>query len=97
MTFFFCLIFQMETKKIILSSYGIQNIILDNSINGNEIQLLFDQVSIRMNHVLAEFISPIVSRIRRSDPTIETIQFRELYLDKTGIFDQFSKEIFTEE
>lgn len=59
----------MSSKTFILTSSGLKNVIE----NGNEFSFIFDGRIIQMSNVYAEFLSPAVSHIHQSDPTIESI------------------------
>lgn len=59
----------MEAKPFILSSLGLQNIYTEEV----EFQFIFGNVRVSMNRLFADFISPIVSRLHFSDPTIQSI------------------------
>lgn len=61
----------MTKKTIILSSAGLKNVIRDN----NEFIFSFGQHKISMNNIYAEFISPIVSHLHHSDPTISQLSY----------------------
>lgn len=62
----------MSSKPIILSSAGLRNLIN----NDEEFIFIFENHEIRMNKVFAEFISPRVSNLHRTDPTIESINIK---------------------
>ena len=79
----------MNSKSILLSSDGLKNII----IGENDFLFKFGEYEIKMNSILAEFISPFVSQLHRSDKTINSIHFE--IPEKIGYF-QF-KDICTEE
>ena len=50
-----------------------------------------------MKKIFAEFISPVISNLHLSDPTIEQIRFDDLYPNKDANFKKITKEILTEE
>lgn len=56
--------------------------------------LIFGQQEF-LNSFLAEFISPVISRLHQADPTITSIKFDELYLGKTNDFNLFISDIIT--
>lgn len=67
----------MNTKSISLSFEGLQNVVLDAVQGGNEFRLIFGKREIIMNSLFADFISPLISRLHRSDPTISSISFND--------------------
>ena len=79
----------MSTKIMILSSAGLKNIIRDN----NEFTFSFGDREIRMDNIFAEFISPIVSHLHHSDPTINQLCYKMPPNTKIPRFD----EIFTDD
>lgn len=62
----------MSEKSFILSSSGLKNIVSEEK----EFRFIFGETEIIMSNVKAEFLSPIVSRIHQSDPTIDSIHFK---------------------
>lgn len=58
------------SKSIILSSKGLKNI---NDERSKEFHFLFGDQDIKMKTLYAEFISPKVSVLHKSDPTIDSI------------------------
>lgn len=89
--------FPMNTKSISISSLGLKNIILNKYTEEDDFILVFGEQRFQMKSFFAEFISPIISRLHQSDPTIETIDFSELFHDKSQQFKEFSKYIITDE
>ena len=63
----------MSSKAITLSSTGLKNIVLDNTGIFDEFQFIFGQKEIKMKNIFAEFISPRVSILHQSDPTISSL------------------------
>ena len=61
----------MNTKSFILTSAGLKNIIQKE----DEFTFVFGERSIKTSNVFAQFLSPIVSHLHHSDPTIESIHF----------------------
>ena len=61
----------MNGKSFILSSSGLKNIVEDQ----NEFTFIFGEIEVKMNNTFAEFISPLVSHLHHSDPTINSIHF----------------------
>ena len=68
--------FKMTTKQIILSSAGLKNVILGTNLE-DEFEFIFGNHKIRINNIFADFISPVVSKMHLSDPTINCIDFTE--------------------
>ena len=79
----------MSSKSFILSSAGLKNIVGAQ----NEFTFIFGKCKVPMNSIFAEFISPIVSRLHYSDPTIDSINFN---YPSNANFPRF-EELFTEE
>lgn len=79
----------MCEKKFILSSAGLKNIIEEEK----KFTFIFDQKKVSMRNINAEFLSPIVSRIHHSDPTIDSIYFK---YPQNGAFSPF-EELFSDE
>ncbi|KAK8835519.1 hypothetical protein M9Y10_044361 [Tritrichomonas musculus] len=79
----------MSEKSIILSSAGLKNIVEAQ----NEFTFVFNKCEIHMNSVFAEFISPLVSRLHHSDPTIDSIHYDNPLSKNLPSFE----ELFTEE
>lgn len=61
----------MNSKSISLSSDGIKNIITEEET----FVFQFGKCQVGMDKMMAEFISPIVSKMHHSDKTIDSIQF----------------------
>lgn len=89
--------FYMEKKAFILSASGLKNIVLSTNESGNAslndediFRFIFGENEIKMNRIMADFISPRVSRMHSADPTTN-------YIDFTPIIQKIpnSKEIFT--
>lgn len=64
----------MTAKTIILSSDGLKNVI-PRVDSGNEFDFIFGNHKMKLNNLFADFISPAVSRIHKSDPTTNYIDF----------------------
>ena len=62
----------MNLKSIFLSSKGLKNIITGE----NDFVFYFDKCQIKMDKILAEFISPVVSQLHQSDKTAQSIHFK---------------------
>lgn len=67
----------MENKKktLLLSSAGLKNIITDVNNEGNEFCFIFGGHEVRMSKIFADFISPLISRLHYSDPTLTTYEY----------------------
>ena len=64
----------MKKKSFILSSAGLKNLVQNQSY-GDDFKFIFGEHEIQMKNLFAEFISPYVSQIHQSDPTINSIHF----------------------
>lgn len=60
----------MSKKSFILSSSGL-NIVFTSKTKEDDFYFVFGDKEICMNRFLAEFISPRVSHIHQTDPTID--------------------------
>ena len=67
----------MSTKQIIVSSAGLKNVVLNKYQEDEYFIFIFGDQEIRMKSFYAEFISPVVSRLHKTDPTINEINFGE--------------------
>ena len=83
----------METKSVIISSSGLKNIVLNKYIDDDDFVFNFGEHQFQMKSFFAEFISPIVSHLHQTDPTINTINFRDLNTNKNEEFDKLTKAI----
>lgn len=86
----------MEARSFILSSAGLKNVVKDK----DEFTFIFGDHKISMNAIFAEFISPIVSHLHISDPTISSFQFNcNINSELNEKFGSSSKlgELFTED
>lgn len=70
----------MNLKSLLLSSDWLKNI----TIGENDFVFKFGEYEIKMNSILAEFISPLVSQLHRSDRTANSIHFE--IPEKIGFF-----------
>lgn len=68
-----------------LSSDGLKNIVPAACRANSDFLFIFGEKEIKMNTIFAEFISPTVSRLHRTDPTIESICFDENIISKRSI------------
>lgn len=83
----------MNNKSIILTSSGLQNIIPDKE---NEFKFILDGQELKLHKIFAEFISPLVSKIHRSDPTISSIDIKSFF-NENPKNDSNLNELFTED
>ena len=63
----------MSTKSLILSSSGLKNVTFTKTKNLNdseEFRFIFENAELKLNYLFAEFISPLVSKIHQTDPTV---------------------------
>ena len=67
----------MSTKSIILSYSGLRNIITYKESKEDYFTFVSGEQTIQMPRIFAEFFSPRVSHIHRSDPTIDHLDFTE--------------------
>lgn len=65
----------MSTKSIKLSSDGLKNIVPSACGEESQFSFVFGEKKIKMNSIFAQFISPAVSRLIRSDPTITELSY----------------------
>ena len=87
----------MSTKSIIITSSGLKNINLIKFQEDYDINLIFGNQNFQMKRIFAEFISPVISRFFQSDPTVDTINFDDIFSSKKDDFYKFTKDIFTED
>lgn len=87
----------MSYSSLILSSAGLKNIVQNrNHYPESEFRFIFGQHEIKMNNIFAEFISPFVSQIHRSDPTIEYIEFSNKTYQKSYQFiEKINDDVFS--
>ena len=85
----------MENKKktLLLSSAGLKNIITDVNNEGNEFCFIFGGHEVRMSKIFADFISPLISQIHQSDPTMKKYKYPSDDCMKT-IFSESNLEHF---
>ena len=81
----------MSKKSFILSSAGLKNLNLNQNQNYvDEFKFIIGEQEIKMRNIFAEFISPYVSQIHQSDPTIDSIN---LINTKSNHLTKISNEI----
>lgn len=66
------------TNTLILSSAGLKNIVSSNKVYGEDFTFIFGKEKFTMSNVLAEFLSPKVSKLHKTDPTIDHISYDKL-------------------
>lgn len=79
----------MSTRSFILSSAGLKNLVKQEK----DFRFYFGEKEIEMNTTFAEFISPIVSHIHYSDPTIDNIHINTPPTSDIPLM----KELFTDD
>lgn len=88
----------MSKKSFILSSAGLKNLV-NNQNFCDDFKFIFGHHEIKMKNVYAEFISPYVSQIHHSDPTIDTVCFpaknSTMTQAKNGYFDCITDKTFS--
>lgn len=84
---------KMDKKSLVLSSHGLQNIVKDET----EFIFIFGNVKICINNIFAEFVSPIVSQLHYSDPTIQEFDIKWNENLNTCINSLSIEEIITED
>lgn len=87
----------MTKKSFILSSSGLQNIILDQLNDANDFNFIFGEQKLKMNKVFAEFLSPRVSQLHQSDPTICSINIQSIFNRNSSTNPFNNKDFFTED
>ena len=66
----------MKGQSIILSAAGLKNIVFQEK-EEEEFVFIIGRSEMKMNRIFAEFISPRVSHIHHSDPTINYLNLTE--------------------
>ena len=84
----------MSKKSIILSASGLQNLVQNVDNEQNCFCFIFGQHKLKMSNIFAEFISPTVSQLHKTDPTINSIQYDNLFTNDSKVL---IEEIFTDE
>ncbi|KAK8883580.1 hypothetical protein M9Y10_042674 [Tritrichomonas musculus] len=72
----------MSSKTLILSSSGLKNVIVNQSDN-EEFSFIFSKESITIPRIFAEFLSPKVCKLHKTDQTIQSINFSDEMKDLT--------------
>ena len=78
-----------------MSSLGLKNVVLSKYHDNDEFILIFGEQKFRMKNIYAEFISPVISHLHQTDPTINTIDFGEINSNKFQEFKELAKSILT--
>ena len=84
--------FKMTTKPVIISSSGLKNIVLNKYQEADDFIFAFGEEKFGMKSIFAEFISPTVSYLHQTDPTINTINFNEINGINQDDFSKLSKK-----
>ena len=87
----------MSTKQITLSSSGLQNVVLTKYQDDEDFFFVFGEEEFSMKSFFAEFISPKVSRLHKTDPTIHRINFGEFYKNNEEEFNDICRTVMTPE
>ncbi|KAK8839380.1 hypothetical protein M9Y10_032317 [Tritrichomonas musculus] len=72
----------MSLQSLILSSSGLKNIIVNQSDN-EDFSFVFSKESLTIPRIFAEFISPKVCKLHKTDQTIQSIVFTDEIKDMT--------------
>lgn len=87
----------MKSKSIILTSAGLKNLVPFMPNEKNEFKFIFGDHEIKMNNQSAEFISPPVSRLHFTDPTVNLICYDDFFDDSINECSKRYNTIFTED
>lgn len=68
----------MSNNSIILSADGLKSIVMNCQGKVDDFTFIFGEKKIQLKSIFAEFVSPIVSHLHQSDPTINSINFQEI-------------------
>ena len=85
----------MAAKSFIVSSSGLKNIVLNKYQESDDFIFVFGEERFVMKNLFAEFISPVVSHLHQTDPTINTIDFGQINGMKQDDFNKLSKSLIT--
>ena len=83
----------MSKKTFLISASGLKNIIFAFDEN-EDFRFVIGSEEIKILRILADFISPLVSHIHHSDPTIDSISLNRFIRDERQ---EDIKKIFTAE
>lgn len=78
----------MSRKSLILSSAGLKNIVPSINHDENDFSLIFGETVIQLSKINVDFISPLISNLHRSDPTLNVYTYPP---------DEITKDIFNPE
>lgn len=84
----------MSTKAFIASASGLNNIYLTDSYREDFRFILYDK-EIKMKRLYADFISPLVSNIHQTDPTIDSICLNDVIDTDYKLTDLIDSEFIT--
>lgn len=87
----------MSEKSVTLSSAGLKNLVINSNMATNEFRFVFGEKELLINNVFAEFISPAVSRLHKSDPTINTINISSYFTNPSKVSKNQISDIFNDE
>ena len=85
----------MTTQSVIISSSGLKNVVLNKYREEDDFTFVFGEEKFRMKNIFAEFISPVVSHLHQTDPTINTIDFGAINKMKQDDINKLSKILIT--
>ena len=66
----------MSSKTLVLTSNGLKNVIVSPS-NNEEFSFIFSKESITIPKIFAQFISPKICKLHKTDQTIQSISFTD--------------------
>ena len=84
----------MIKKSFIASASGIKNIVFTTNKEDDNFKFIVGEKIINLRNILADFISPIVSHIHQSDPTIDFFCLNDLITKQNQI--EISEMLTTE-
>lgn len=87
----------MSTKALLLSSKGLKNIVWDENDEENVFYFHFGDHEIKTNRFFAEFISPSISHLHLSDPTVNSIDYSHMFNDFQNENSENARSLFSEE
>lgn len=77
-----------------MSSTGLKNIVSNYFTEEDDFFLIFGNQEIKMNRIFAEFISPVVSHLHQTDPTVDCFDFSDSF-PKNSSDSTISKDILS--
>lgn len=77
---------KIESHSIILSAAGLQNILREDI---EYFTFKFGHHELKMDKIFAEFLSPTVSKIHLSDPTVDCLNFEYMLTSEFPNYDEF--------